>query len=127
MKKRSRFPVTNTDGSIPDVLHGIGNKWSFLILLVLAKRPMRFSEFRSEIDDISQRSLTEALRKLQRDGFVARDLFSATPPRVRYRLTDLGESFLGPVKLLERWAIENGVAILRHRDVFDAATAGSQK
>jgi len=101
------------------VLDGIGNKWSYLILLALAERPMRFGEFRAEIDDMSQRALTETLRSLRRDGLVARDVFSTTPPSVRYRLTELGESLAGPVKLLERWAIESKFAILRHRDVFD--------
>jgi DNA-binding HxlR family transcriptional regulator len=126
MKKQSRTPATH-DIPIRDALEGIGNKWSYLILLALAERPMRFSEFRTTIDDISQRSLTVALRKLQRDGFVARDLLSVAPVRVRYQLTHLGQSLLAPVKLLERWALENGVAILRHRDVYDAAIAGSQK
>jgi DNA-binding HxlR family transcriptional regulator len=119
MKKRSQLPATHADCPIRDVLDGIGNKWSYLILLALAERPMRFGEFRAEINDISQRALTKTLRSLQRDGFVARDVFSTTPPSVRYRLTELGESLVGPVKLLERWAIESKFAILRHRDVFD--------
>jgi DNA-binding HxlR family transcriptional regulator len=81
---------------------------------------MRFGEFRDEIDDISQRALTKTLRVLRRDGFVARDLSLAAPPSIRYRLTDLGESLVGPVKRLEHWAIENKVAILQHREAFDA-------
>jgi DNA-binding HxlR family transcriptional regulator len=119
MKKRSRSPTTHAECPIRDVLDDIGNKWSYLILLALAERPMRFGEFRTEINDISQRALTKTLRSLRRDGFVARDVFSTTPPSVSYRLTELGESLVGPVKLLERWAIESKFAILRHRDVFD--------
>jgi DNA-binding HxlR family transcriptional regulator len=119
MNKRSRVPTTHADCPIRDLLDGIGNKWSYLILLALAERPMRFGEFRSEIDDISQRALIKTLRRLRRDGFVARDLFSTIPPSIRYRLTELGESLVGPVRLLERWAVESQVAILRHRDVFD--------
>jgi DNA-binding HxlR family transcriptional regulator len=113
--------MTNGEDSIRDLLDVIGNKWSYLILLALAKRQMRFGEFRGEIDDISQRALTQTLRNLRRDGIVARDLFPTTPPSVRYRLTELGESLVAPVRLLERWAIEHMVAILQHRDVFDRA------
>jgi DNA-binding HxlR family transcriptional regulator len=113
--------MKNSEDSIRDLLDVIGNKWSYLILLALAKRQMRFGEFRGEIDDISQRALTQTLRNLRRDGIVARDLFPTTPPSVRYRLTELGESLVAPVRLLERWAIENMVAILQHRDVFDKA------
>jgi DNA-binding HxlR family transcriptional regulator len=122
MKKRSQRPGTHVECPIRNVLNDIGNKWSYLILLALAERPMRFGEIRAEIDDISQRALTEALRSLRRDGFVARDPFSTTPPSIRYRLTELGESLVGPVKLLERWAIEKKFEILRHRDVFDGTT-----
>jgi DNA-binding HxlR family transcriptional regulator len=113
--------VRGCEGPIRDVLDGIGNKWGYLILLSLAERPMRFGEFRAELGDISQRALTETLRRLGRDGFVARDRASMTPSGIPYRLTELGTSLVGPVKLLERWAMENMVAILRHRDAFDDA------
>jgi DNA-binding HxlR family transcriptional regulator len=120
MKKRSRRPPeTHDDRPIGDLLDGFGNRWGYLIFLALAERPMRFGEFRVEIEDISQRALTETLRDLRRDGLVARDILSTTPPGIRYRLTELGESLVGPVKLLEGWAKENMLAILRHRDAFD--------
>jgi DNA-binding HxlR family transcriptional regulator len=122
MKKRSRPPESHVECPIRNVLHEIGNTWSYLILLALAQGPMRLGEIRAEIDDISQRTLTETLRSLRRNGFVARDPFLTTPPSIRYRLTDLGESLVGPVKLLEHWAIEKKFEILRHRDVFDGAT-----
>jgi DNA-binding HxlR family transcriptional regulator len=80
---------------------------------------MRVAEFRVEIDNISQRALTKTLRSLRRDGLVARDVYARTPPGVRYRLTALGVSLVGPIKLLERWATENMVALVRHRDAFD--------
>ena len=113
--------MKNGEDSIRDLLDVIGNKWSYLILLALAKRQMRFGEFRAEVDDISQRALTQTLRNLRRDGIVARDLFPTTPPSVRYRLTELGQSLVGPVQLLEHWAIEHMVAILQHREVCDTA------
>jgi DNA-binding HxlR family transcriptional regulator len=120
MKKRSRAPTDSDFCSIRAVLDGIGGKWGFLILLALANGPMRFGEFRVEIDRISQRALAETLRDLRRDGLVARDVFSTTPPSVRYRLTDLGKSLVVPIRELERWATESVVAIVRHREAFDA-------
>ena len=99
------------------MLDDIGNKWSYLVFLALSRRPMRFGEFRIEIEDLSQRALTKTLRSLRRDGFVAREL---SPPSFRYRLTELGESLIGPVKRLERWAIENKVTILQNRETFDS-------
>jgi DNA-binding HxlR family transcriptional regulator len=124
MKKRLRPPAADVE-CIRDVLGGIGNKWSCLILLVLAEHPMRFGEIRAEIDDISQRALTDTLRSLQRDGYIALDRLPTAEPSVRYELTKLGRSLVGPVKRLERWAIENKFEILRRRDMFDNATDSS--
>jgi DNA-binding HxlR family transcriptional regulator len=121
MTKRSRPPATLVECPVRDVLDGIAGKWSYLILLALAERPMRFGEIRAGIDDIPQRALTETLRSLRRNGFVVRDLCSTTSPNARYRLTGLGESLVAPVRLLERWALEKKFEILRHRAVFDAA------
>jgi len=89
---------------IRDVLDHIGDKWSTLILLALAARPMRFNELRRSVPDISKRMLTETLRKLQRDGFLARRVFDTKPPSVEYRLTALGESLLVPLDALNTWA-----------------------
>jgi DNA-binding HxlR family transcriptional regulator len=123
MKKPLRMPAMHAECLIREALDCVGNKWSCLILLALAESPMRFGEFRTEIDGISQRALVETLQSLRRDGLVARDLVSRTPPSICYRLTDLGESLVGPVRRLERWAMRSKFAILRHREVFDDAEA----
>jgi DNA-binding HxlR family transcriptional regulator len=127
VKKQSPRTASDRNSSIRDVLDSIGNKWSYLVLLALAKRPMRFGDFRIEIDGISQRALTLTLRCLRRDGVVARDPVQATPPGVRYRLTELGESLVGPVRLLVRWAADNMATILQHRDTFDETIAQPPK
>jgi len=115
--------ATDGDSPIRNVLDSIGNKWSYLVLLALADGPMRFGDFRVEIAGISQRALTLTLRSLRRDGVVVRDPVQATPPGVRYRLTDLGESLIDPVRLLVCWAADNMATILQHREAFDETKA----
>lgn len=51
--------VSIEDCPIRTVINQIGDKWSVLILAVLGTRPHRFGELRREIDDISQRMLTD--------------------------------------------------------------------
>ena len=113
---RKRHP----DCAIRGVLDRIGDKWSYLLVLNLAERPHGFGELRREIDDISQRMLTETLRGLQRDGLIEREVFATTPPSVEYRLTKLGRSLLEPMQSLVAWAELKQPAIRRARDIFDA-------
>jgi DNA-binding HxlR family transcriptional regulator len=104
---------------IRGILDRIGDKWSFLLVLKLAQRPHRFGELRREVDDISQRMLTQTLRSLQRDGLISRTVFPTTPPSVEYSLTDLGQSLLEPMRSLVSWADLHQSAIQAARMQFD--------
>jgi DNA-binding HxlR family transcriptional regulator len=101
------------------VLDRLGDKWSFLLLLKLATRARRFGELRREVSDISQRMLTQTLRDLQRDGIISRTVFPTKPPTVEYRLTELGESFLEPMRGLVDWAEAHRDEIRAARKEFD--------
>ncbi len=101
------------------VLDRIGDKWSTLMVLTLALRPHRFGELKRAIPDISQRMLTQTLRDLQRDGYVARKVFPTTPPAVEYSLTDLGRSLMLPLTGLVEWAVRTRGAIEAARAAFD--------
>ena len=91
--------------NVAPVLNRVGDKWSMLIVMVLATGDRRFSELKREIDGISQRMLTRSLRGLERDGLVSRTVTPTIPPRVDYSLTELGQSLTVPVKALGDWAI----------------------
>lgn len=103
------------------VLDQIATKWSVLIISALAERPYRFGELKREIGDISQRMLTQTLRDLQADGLIEREVFPTTPPSVEYRLSPLGRSFLGPLKVLVEWSFSNFGAIEEARQAFNEA------
>jgi DNA-binding HxlR family transcriptional regulator len=107
------------------VLDRIGDKWSTLIVIALARRSHRFSEIRRAIPDISKRMLTQTLRDLERDGLVSRRVFPTKPPSVEYKLTDLGESLLEPLTVLVTWAEKSQSKIESARAEFDAATTAS--
>ncbi|MGX9427092.1 MULTISPECIES: winged helix-turn-helix transcriptional regulator [Bradyrhizobium] len=105
------------------ILDRLGDKWTTLILIVLAQRPHRFSEIRRSIPDISKRMLTQTLRDLERDGMITRRVFPTKPPSVEYGLTELGESLLEPVAQLVTWAETSQTKIAMARSAFDAAEA----
>lgn len=105
---------------IRDVLDRIGDQWSLLVLETLSVRTYRFNELSKAIGDISRQMLSRTLKKLEADGFVQRTLFAEVPPRVDYTLTELGRSFLVPMKALVQWADVNHLDITKSRIAFRA-------
>jgi DNA-binding HxlR family transcriptional regulator len=65
--------------------------------------------------------LTTSLRGLERDGFVTRTIYPTIPPKVEYRLTDLGRELAVPVRALGEWAMQNRARVLTARERFDQA------
>ena len=106
--------------SITPILQRIGDKWSILIVMMLARGPQRFNELKRMIDGISQRMLTLNLRGLEREGLISRKIFPTIPPKVEYALTDLGESLCTHVIAFGQWAEASFDAIQAARDAFDA-------
>lgn len=100
----------------------VGDKWTVLLIVLLARTPerrARFSELQRMLDGISQRMLTTTLRSLERDGFLRRDVFPEVPPRVEYELTALGSSLLEPMQHLVDWVGVNWPLIREARTRFD--------
>jgi DNA-binding HxlR family transcriptional regulator len=116
------YPTPRLPGdcqAVSTLLARIGDKWSVLIIMLLADGPRRFNELKRMIGGISQRMLTLALRGLERDGLVTRTVFHTIPPRVDYALTPLGQSLKTPVEALGMWAFQNLSAIEHARQEFD--------
>lgn len=101
------------------VLDRIGDRWTMLVLLLLDRRTHRFTELAREIEGISPKVLTQALRGLERDGLVARAVFAEVPPRTEYSLTDLGATLVGAVSALDRWARSHIDEVQAARAAFD--------
>ncbi len=111
---------------IRDVLDRLGDRWTVLVLKVLADGTLRFTEIRRRIDDISQRMLAQTLRRLEQDGLVSRTVHPTIPPRVDYALTELGRSMLTPLGAMVEWAVDNHDKIRAARAAYvppPAATA----
>ncbi|MFE7113258.1 winged helix-turn-helix transcriptional regulator [Streptomyces sp. NPDC057575] len=102
-----------------ELLDQILDKWSLSVLNELCERPCRFNELRRAIPQVTQKSLTSTLRRLERNGVVEREVVSTRPVAVRYRITPLGKTLRPPIDVLLAWASQNMPAITRARDAFD--------
>ena len=82
----------------------VGKRWTGAILLVLMDGPLRFSELRQLVPEISDRLLSERLKELEAEGIVERKVLDGTHVRVEYGLTVKGRSLEPAVRALKSWA-----------------------
>ena len=82
----------------------IGKRWTGAILFVLMDGPLRFSEIKTLVPDLSDRLLSERLKELEASGIVERRTSEETPVRVDYALTGKGSDLEPVVRSLKGWA-----------------------
>ena len=108
--------------SCRDVLDLVGSKWSVLVIGKLQDGTLRFGELRRAVPGITQKMLTQTLRRLEHDGMVHREvLVQRRPPQVEYSLTDLGHSITEPLEAIRTWSERHLPDIRAARRQFDAA------
>lgn len=105
------------------ILDRIADKWAVLILDRLSDEPLRFNHLRREIKGVSQKVLSQTLKKLERDGLVSRRVFATVPVTVEYSLTPLGRTLTETVSALAHWAEHNMDAVLAAQAAYDRAAA----
>lgn len=105
---------------IRNVLSHFSDKWSMLVIFTLEKfGVLRFRDLHHHIPDVSQKMLTETLRKLESDGLVKRKMYPEIPPRVEYALTERTETLIPLLNSLLQWAKDNMDDIIKDRMKYD--------
>ncbi len=108
------------DEIVMKVIGRVADKWTMLILEVLADNgEVRFTQVGKLVPGISQKMLTQTLRQMERDGLVVRTIHPVIPPRVEYRLTDLGMSLGAAFCGVWEWAEQHLSRIEAARAQFD--------
>lgn len=102
------------------VLEQLSEKWALLVLHLLQRGPQRTSDLKRAIGGISEKMLIQTLRRLERNGFVERRAYHEVPPRVDYRLTELGASLAPVVATFDRWIEQRIVEIISAQRRFDS-------
>jgi DNA-binding HxlR family transcriptional regulator len=113
------------EAMVHELIGRVADKWTLLVVEELEENgTLRFTQLSRKIPSVSQKMLTQTLRQMERDGLVQRTVHPVVPPKVEYRLTDLGhglsESFCG----VWRWVEGNLEAVEAARKQFDAKRSG---
>lgn len=103
-----------------ELLDQVMDKWSLLILDKLCEQPRRFNGLRRAIPDVSQKSLTASLRRLERNGMVERVIVGTRPLAVEYRISPLGRTLQDLIDALLAWTSAHMDDVRRARDRFDS-------
>lgn len=91
--------------------------WDPVVLAGLSEGPLRRGDLLRLGGGISDKMLSETLRRLLANGLIQRQSYAAAPPRVEYRLTALGASLVeGPMRELGRWISAYGDELLEAQE-----------
>ena len=120
----STVPQCNSqvDALTFELLGQIADKWTLLVLEELAENGvLRFTELRRKIPNVSQKMLTQTLRRLEQNGLVMRRVHAVIPPRVEYQHTALGQSLCIAVCAMWTWVEDNADQMAAARAKFGGA------
>src|SRR6187402_47775 len=101
----------------------IADKWSMMVLTVLDAAPMRFNGIKRHLEGVTQKALTQCLRRLERNGVISRRIIMTSPIGVEYTITPLGRSLLGPFQALHAWTMEHLDEVEQAREAYDGRAA----
>jgi DNA-binding HxlR family transcriptional regulator len=106
---------------VTDLIGRVADKWTMILLEVFEEHgQQRFTQIARHVPEISQKMLTQTLRRMERDGMITRHVHAVVPPRVDYALTPLGSSLSEAFCGVWVWAEANLANVERARETFDA-------
>ena len=110
---------------VHDVIGQVADKWTMLVLEALQESgTLRFTEVGRAVPGVSQKMLTQTLRRMERDGLVRRTVRAVIPPHVDYDLTDLGDSLSEAFCGVWTWAEANHARVVEARRRFSGEAGG---
>ena len=86
----------------------ISGKYKMVILYCLMEyQPVRFNELQRYLKKISDKTLSQNLKELEKDDLIHREVYPQIPPKVEYSLTMRGASLMKVLDQLCTWGEEN--------------------
>ena len=109
--------IHSTSCGVAFCISMIGGKWKPIILFRISKGVNRFNKLINEIEGINRQMLSKQLKEMERAGILERTMFPEIPPRVEYKLTPLGKSFLPVIQAMNRWGIKHQEGEVKPKEI----------
>ena len=114
-------PDPQVEALVTELIGRVADKWTMMIIEVLTERgELRFTRLSEMVPGISYKMLTQTLRHMEREGLLIRTVHPVVPPKVEYRLTNLGLSLSAAFCGVWLWAEEHLEEVEAARAVFDS-------
>lgn len=86
----------------------INGKWKMHILFWLSKKDvLRYGELKKVLGDITHKMLSTQLKELENDKLIIRTEYKQIPPKVEYKLSELGLSLMPVLNAICSWGYEH--------------------
>jgi DNA-binding HxlR family transcriptional regulator len=107
IKTQIKERIVDNAAAIRLVLDQVASKWAVMVITSLCDEPQRFNTIKRRLNGVTQKALTETLRRLEKNGLVARRVIPVSPVAVEYSLTSLGRTLREPFISLSQWALKH--------------------
>jgi DNA-binding HxlR family transcriptional regulator len=109
-----------------ELLDDVSSKWAVMTMAALSRGATRFNQLKRALPRITQKRLTQTLRRLERSGLISRTVLETSPIAVEYAVAPLGRTLAGPLSAWYRWADVYRSEVEAAQRRFDARTGKSQ-
>mgnify|MGYP005838253363 CR=1 FL=1 len=107
-----------------DAVALVADKWVIEVLHAVRGGSNRYGRMQRAIPGITRKMLTQTLRKLERNGILARTDYEENPPRVEYAITPAGEALIGRLTQMCEWSKAYFAQVEQARAAYDETSTG---
>jgi DNA-binding HxlR family transcriptional regulator len=100
-----RTTARRSDCPVACALDVVGDRWTLLVIRDLLGGKRRYGDFLASAETIPTNILADRLKRLEREGLIARVRYSTRPPRFEYHLTPEGRELGRAVDALATWGL----------------------
>lgn len=85
----------------------LGGKWKANLIYAISEGILRPSDLQRAIPGSTKRVLNLQLKELEEFHILTKRIYRQLPPKVEYSLTELGETVLPIIKMMNQWGEHN--------------------
>lgn len=106
-KKELPNEVCQSIIAIHDVMDLLNGKWKVAIIACLCSEKMRYSDLLRKVNGISGKMLSCALKELEVNQLITRNVLDTQPVTVEYEITDYGATLKTVTATIAEWGLEH--------------------